>query len=185
MAITSGCEGLACEVSRMMPPIAIESAIKYALQRKFTVLAERMREVAQEKINEESALLVPDDDEVYETIPSSNSLALAALPNESVLRPKPLAFGRKKRQDSGDEDVEILMKPKNGPLPFKSNDRNGKRKEVEEDGFQAFFEDIRETLAEDNPNLDENELIRLAKEGFGALGEEDKKEWVSKKARVV
>ena len=198
MAITSNCEALAYEVSRMMPPLAIESAIKYALQRKCTALAEKMREVAQEKMNEESAFLEAEEDEVYETVPSSNSVALAGRPEESVLRPKPLSFGKKKRQDSGD-DVEVLMRPKNGSLPSRSNVRSGKRKEAEdgkrkeaedgkrkeaEDGFLAFFEDIRETLADDNPGLDEDQLMQLAKEGYDAMNEEDKKEWTSKKARV-
>ena len=167
----------------MMPPLAIESAIKYALQRKCTALAEKMREVAQEKMNEESAFLEAEEDEVYETVPSSNSVALAGRPEESVLRPKPLSFGKKKRQDSGDDDVEVLMRPKNGSLPSRGNVRNGKRKETE-DGFLAFFQDIRETLADDNPGLDEDQLMQLAKEGYDAMNEEDKKEWTSKKARV-
>lgn len=180
MAITSNCEALAYEVSRMMPPLAIESAIKYALQRKCTALAEKMREVAQEKIGEESAFLEADEDEVYETVPSSNSLLLAARPEESVLRPKPMSFKTKKRPDSGDDDVELLMRPKCTSLPS----RSGKRKESDDHGFEAFFEDIRETLAEDNPGLDEAQLKELAKEGYAALGDDDKRDWTSKRSRV-
>lgn len=184
MAITSNCEALAYEVSRMMPPLGIESAIKYAKQRKCHALAEKMIEVAHEKMDEETAFLEAEEDEVYEAVPSSNSVVLAEIPEESMLRPKPLAFGKKRRQESGDEDIEIL-RPKNGQLPSRSNIRNNKYKVSEsEDGFQAFYDDIRETLAEDNPELDEEQLLELAKEGFKALDVEEKTEWKSKKARV-
>lgn len=183
MAITSNCEALAYEVSRMMPPLGIESAIKYALQRKCNALAEKMREVAQEKMNAEAVFLEADEDEIYEAVPSSNSVVLTEQPEESMLRPKPLAFGKKRRQESGDEDIELHIGPKNGQLPSRGNIRNNKRPESD-DGFNAFFDDIRETLAEDNPELDEEHLIKLAKEGFKALEAEDKTEWISKKARV-
>lgn len=185
MAITSNCEALAYEVSRMMPPLGIESAIKYAMQRKCSALAEKMREVAQEKINAETAFLEAEEDEIYEPVPSSNSTVLADLPEESLLRPKPLAFGKKRRQESGDENIDLLMRPKNGQMPSRSNIRNNKSRGSEhEDGFQAFYDDIKETLAEDNPELNEEQLLELAKEGFSSFEPEDKTQWKSKKARV-
>ena len=47
-------------------------------------------------------------------------------------------------------------------------------------GFNLWFEDNKEALSEDNPELSDADLIKVAMRTWKALGEEEKAEWKKK-----
>jgi hypothetical protein len=101
----------------------VEGALRYAAQRKRTGLAQKLREIADEKAAELEELekSVEMEGNPYEPSPSKHSVVFAEKSSEnSILKPKALAFGRKKNtqqatvhfvnndtDDSEPEEVEV------------------------------------------------------------------------------
>lgn len=174
MAIGSNCEALALEISYLMPSgKSVESAIRYALQKRCTALAEKLREVALEKENETVDQTEPEP-EVYRTSPRKSAVPIAEEEVE-VLRPKPVTTSKNTASDSGDdEDVvsdseSIGSKKLEAGNKRKRADTSGKPASSKELGFDVYLEEVFESVKDENPDMDDSEVEDVVKDMFLSL----------------
>lgn len=95
------------------------------------------------------------------------------------------------RVDSNNSDDEETLRPKKMKSktkttnPFKLSAKSKKRiRPIDDDdddlGFEAFFDEMKNTFEEDNSDLDEADLRDLMLDHFNRLEREEREEWTSK-----
>jgi hypothetical protein len=121
MAVGSNCEGLGLEIASLMPnKKAVDAAIRYALSKKCTALAEKLSEVAFEKeaetLNEGEEVYSTEPQEFHNPAPSKSSVVFTEKSTEGVLKPKSLKLNRGGHGDveSSDEESEEVITTVNG-----------------------------------------------------------------------
>ena len=180
MAIGSGCEALALEISYLMPSgKSVESAIRYALQKRCTALAEKLREVALEKENEAVDQTEPEP-EVYRPSPRKSAVPVAEDEIE-VLRPKPVVLSKNGHSLSGNDDSEEEEVASDPPPTRSTEQESGKKRKraagsgsvksgsCKELGFDVYLDEVFESVKEKNPDMDDSEVADVAKDTFLSL----------------
>lgn len=190
MAIGANCEALALEISLLMPNgKTVESAIRYALSKRCTALADKLREVAFEKEqgvqNGTSRISDPSADERFDGHPSRNSVVSSDPVEESIMRPKPMSFKTKDKsrvyqeedsQDVENSDEEFSLRPKTTGI--KKRVLEEENDDPEEISFKLFYADIKDSLESDYPDAGTEELLEIAMEGFSSLDADEKRRWL-------
>ncbi|KAI1284907.1 WD repeat and HMG-box DNA-binding protein 1 [Halotydeus destructor] len=186
MAIGSNCEALALEISYLMPTKKIiDAAIRYALQKKCTALAEKLGEVALQKESEEVEDGDQEEEEQAVSKPSPNKDAVVFMrtEDETCLKPKPLRLGRR-NDDSDDEEPEMSLRPKSLNLKKKRNrEEDGQENDSRSQkltGFDLYFEEMYEMYRSENTDMDKVDLREVARDGYDSLEAEERKEWAAK-----
>lgn len=187
MAVSSSCEGLALEIAHLMPSATtIESAVRYALNKRCNALAEKLREVASDKMNEPSE--EPEEPEVDEYVESPRKSAVPANESEEVVL-KPKGRNQLNQVEKGNEE---LLAPATKSRKRKPDESDGEENDCDqvnrkEWGFKSYFRNVRDQLEEENPDMDNEELRDVAREMFSGLSVHERKkyqEMSSKKCRM-
>ena len=187
MAVSSSCEALALEIAHLMPSNkTIESAVRFALGKRSNALAEKLREVASNKMNQpEDDTEEPPPDE-YVTSPRKSAVPVT-LNEEHVLRPKTKSTRKIPVQVSDEEqsDDEELLVPTRTANKRKSGDDSEDDEEEnhadqvnrKEMAFKNYFREKRDQLQEENPDMDQEELRDVAKDMFTGLSVHERKKY--------
>ncbi|RWS02221.1 WD repeat and HMG-box DNA-binding protein 1-like protein [Dinothrombium tinctorium] len=189
LALGDNSECLALEIANLMPnKSSLELAIRYALQRKKMGLTKKIAELVEQ--NRDSSEAVGDGDEFEEEIGESFSKhnshkesEVTRSKSDIVIKPKPI---KKSSQKASSNDDDSASKPKPKPVkssvmhstnPFKiSTDGESRGKS----GFELFFDAMKEQIAEQYPEIeDEDEMRAAARDMFDDLSNEEKKKWHS------